>query len=89
MSLKLQEALVVQHLNSYPGLAFCDDCLASELGMTTREVRRIKAGLERSPAFNQHTWFCSRCMRVAAVIHADWQRPVCLCCPARRSDAAG
>lgn len=85
MSLKLREALVVEHLNSYPGLAFCDECLADELGMTASEVRRVRSRLEGSPEFNQHTWFCSRCMRVTAVIHVDWQRPVCLCCPPRIS----
>ena len=61
-------------LKSYPGHAFCDDCLAAKVGHPTREVRRARIGLAGSNEFEQETTFCSVCLEQKHVIHVAWLR---------------
>jgi hypothetical protein len=61
-------------LKSYPGHAFCDDCLAGKIGYATRDVRRARIGLAGSSEFEQETTFCSVCMEQKHVIHVAWLR---------------
>ena len=62
----------IEFLKSYPGHAFCDDCLAERLGMDARDVRCARIGLAGSTDFDQHVWFCSVCMQRTHVIHVAW-----------------
>lgn len=59
-------------LRDYPGHAFCDECLAQQLGVRLREVLHVYIGLVGRPELVQETWFCSFCLRVTHVIHVDW-----------------
>jgi hypothetical protein len=61
-----------EFLKDHPGHACCDDCLASRVGLTVREVRYARVRLAGSPEFEQHTWFCSFCLEVRDVIHVAW-----------------
>lgn len=64
--------LAEQFLKSYPGHAFCDDCLADRVGLELREVRYAKIALAGSAEFEQRTWFCSVCLEWRQVIHVAW-----------------
>ncbi|MBI1737547.1 MAG: hypothetical protein HYR51_20440 [Candidatus Rokubacteria bacterium] len=59
-------------LKSFPGHAFCDDCLAGKVGYPVREVRRARIGLAGSSEFEQETTFCSVCLEQKHVIHVAW-----------------
>ena len=59
-------------LREFPGHAFCDECLAQQLGVGLREVLHVYIGLVGRPEFVQETWFCSFCLRMTHVIHVDW-----------------
>jgi hypothetical protein len=61
-------------LKSYPGHAFCDECLAGKVGYPTREVRRARIGLAGSSEFEQEMTFCSVCLEQKHVIHVAWLR---------------
>lgn len=59
-------------LKSFPGHAFCDDCLAAKVGYPTRDVRRARIGLAGSSEFEQEMTFCSVCLEQKHVIHVAW-----------------
>ena len=61
-------------LKSFPGHAFCDDCLAAKIGYPLRDVRRARIGLAGSSEFEQEITFCSVCLEQKHVIHVAWLR---------------
>lgn len=65
---------LVAYLRAYPGLDFCQDCLAEPLGIRNTTVYQLALELESSPEFNRGYRRCSACGRIRLVTRGHARR---------------
>ena len=67
---------VAAFLSRKPGYAFCDDCLAKEVGLDRDVVWQAAGELSPSPDYEVDAGICSVCFtHVENVAHVEWQTP--------------
>lgn len=54
------EERVAQFLSAHRGTAYCDDCLADELGINRHQARNATSGLAASGKFKRDYGTCSK-----------------------------